>query len=75
MSLTTREVADWKNQEITKKVLVEIQDEIDQSLAYIASGSHIGETVDKTAMETCRIAGLVSGLSFIFNMEGDDEDE
>ena len=75
MSLTSRELADWKNQEITKKVLEELQNEIDQSLAYIASGSHIGETMDKTAMETCRIAGLVSGLSFLFNIEGDDESE
>lgn len=56
-------------------VLEKIQNEIDAHIAYVISGSHIGETADKTAMESCRIAGLVRGLSYIFEIEGSDESE
>lgn len=75
MSLMS-DINDWKNNETTKKVFDIIQNEIDSQIAYIASGSNIRETTDATAMETCRVAGLVKGLSFIFNIEEEvDESE
>lgn len=73
MSLMS-DINDWKNNETTKKVFEIIQKEVDTQVAYIASGSNIRETMDATAMESCRVAGLISGLSYIFNIE-DEVDE
>lgn len=69
------ELAGWKSLETTKKVLSEIQEELDANVAYVISGAHIGSTGDVTLMESCRIAGYVSGLSYIFGIEADDEQQ
>lgn len=73
--MTREELAGWKNLETTKEILSEIQEEIDVQIAHVIAGGHIGETADKTAMESCRIAGVVSGLSYIFNIEEDADEQ
>ena len=64
----------WKAQEFTREVFKMFHEDIDNCLARLASGEVIGETTDVTAMEVCRLTGMVNGLSKIFNLESEEDE-
>lgn len=73
--LTKAEVAEWKSNDITQKVLQEFQKEIDRHLAILGEGGYIGDSPEQTGMNAIKISSVMRGLSFIFDIEGEDPNE
>ena len=73
--MNQEQLNNWRAAETTQEVVKQFQQEIDDCLARLSSGEVIGETIDATAMEVCRLTGMVRGLSKIFELEYDDPDQ
>lgn len=74
MSLTKAELDSWKEIDTTKTILKIIQQQLDEQVASVLGGNILRDTADETALNAARIAGRVDGLSFIFNL-GEELDE
>ena len=72
--LSSEEIAAWKAQETTKKVVERIQESLDAAVAHIMSGGVLGDTSDETARNVARLTGRIEGLTFILEMEGDEDE-
>ena len=75
MSISKEELNEWKNYEVTKKIFDLVLEELNESIAQIASGRVVGETMDATAQEACRLSGRISGLSFLVELEEDADEQ
>ena len=69
--LTSQELAEWRSNEVTKKVLDEVREEIDKHIAILGEGGYIGDSPEQTGMNAVKVSAVIRGLSFIFDIEGD----
>lgn len=73
--LTKNEYLAWTQSDTTEKILKIVQNYLDEQIAQIANGSVLCDSSDETALKVARIAGRIDGLSVIFNLEDEMENE